>query len=88
MNWQRAIPTNRSLATAVTVLTVVIMLTPLRSGGLLGTQHQAGWVPLPILGGMHDTPAFQRRQASPSGHMASDTPLSRAPQVTLRPHSP
>ncbi|WP_395717842.1 hypothetical protein [Prosthecobacter sp.] len=87
MNWQRAIPTSRCLAITVTLVTVMIMLTPLRRGPA-GSQRQAGWMPLLNLGGMHDNAAFQRRQVAPTGFAASDTPLSRAPSTNSRSRTP
>lgn len=77
MHPKRSSKTSKSLAAAMTLSVILIMLTPLRRGTVEIHPRQAGWLPALNLGGMRDTGAFQRRGISASSFAASEEPLSR-----------
>ena len=79
MKRQRPITRSHFLAAAVTLATVLIMLTPLRRGPDAMSSRQAGWMPLLNLGGLVDTSAFHRLEVSASRYHASEVPLVRQP---------
>lgn len=85
MTRQRPRTTSQILAATVTFAVVLILLTPLRRGQVEKPSREAGWTPLLNLGGVSDTTAFQRLNASPTRFQASSEPLSRSPSDFLPP---
>ncbi len=81
MKRRRPQHTSQFLAAAVTLIAVLIMLTPLSRGPVEVPSRQAVWLPLLHLGGLANTTAFHRRDVSVSRLTASDAPLSRQPQL-------
>ncbi len=77
MNRQRARKPLPLLTAAVTLMAVLIMLTPLRRGPVESHSRQAGWVPLLNLGGVADNAAFHSLEVSRSRHQVSAVPLLR-----------
>ncbi|MDB6004402.1 MAG: hypothetical protein JWR15_1389 [Prosthecobacter sp.] len=85
MTRQRAKTTSQILAATVTLAAVLIMLTPLRRGPVDNSSRQAAWTPLLNLGGMADTAAFRRLDASDNDFAASPKPLTRQPSSSAAP---